>query len=183
MVSVPTLVTLLRGFLVPFFIMAILYKNFKLALFIFFVAAISDALDGYLARKLNQITTLGVILDPLADKALINSGFILLSYVDRIIPVWLTIFVISRDIILLIGGWLLATFGKINRIKPTKIGKATAFSQFLTLLLTLVNTTYGFIPLEFIKILYIITAMLTILSAVSYTAIGIRELSSEEISN
>jgi phosphatidylglycerophosphate synthase len=87
MVNIPNLITLFRAFLVPVFIMAIFYRNFKLALFIFLVAAVSDALDGFLARRLNQVTTLGVILDPLADKALINSGFILLSYVDRIIPV------------------------------------------------------------------------------------------------
>ena len=183
MVNVPTLITLVRGFLVPFFIMAILYKNFKLALFLFLIAAVSDVLDGYLARKFNQITTVGTILDPLADKALINSGFILLSYVDKITPIWLTVFVISRDVILLVGGWLLATFGKVSRIKPTKLGKATAFFQFLSIFLTLLNVSYGILPSWFIKILYIVTALLTISSTVSYTVIGIRELNSEEIPN
>ena len=82
MVNVPNVITLIRGFLVPLFIMAVFYRNFKLALFIFLVAAVSDALDGFLARRLNQVTNLGVILDPLADKELINSGFILLSCLD-----------------------------------------------------------------------------------------------------
>ena len=119
----------------------------------------------------------------MADKALINSGFILLSYVDKITPIWLTVFVISRDVILLVGGWLLATFGKVSRIKPTKLGKATAFFQFLSIFLTLLNVSYGILPSWFIKILYIVTALLTISSTVSYTVIGIRELNSEEIPN
>ena len=183
MVNVPNVITLIRGFLVPLFIMAVFYRNFKLALFIFLVAAVSDALDGFLARRLNQVTTLGVILDPLADKALINSGFILLSYVDRIIPVWLTVFVISRDIIILVGGWLLATFGKISRIKPTLIGKMTAFFQFFTIFITLLNLNYQICPSLCIKIVYMITASLTVLSAVSYSIRGIRELNSEKISD
>jgi cardiolipin synthase len=182
MVNIPNLITLFRAFLVPVFIMAIFYRNFKLALVVFLVAAISDALDGFLARKLNQVTTLGVILDPIADKALINSGFLLLSYVDRIIPVWLTVLVISRDILILVGGWLLTAFGKINRIRPTLVGKLTAFSQFFTLFLTLLNLNFAICFNSCIIVVYAITALLTITSAISYSIRGIRELNSEKVS-
>ncbi|WP_163328170.1 CDP-alcohol phosphatidyltransferase family protein [Desulfurobacterium thermolithotrophum] len=176
MVNIPNVITLIRGFLVPLFIMAVFYKNFKLALIIFLVASISDALDGFLARHLNQVTTLGVILDPIADKALINSGFILLSYVDRIIPVWLTILVLSRDVIILVGGWLLTTFGKINKIKPTMIGKLTAFFQFFTIFLTLLNLNYQICNSFCINVIYGVTALLTVLSAIDYGAKGIQEI-------
>ncbi|TCK06663.1 CDP-diacylglycerol--glycerol-3-phosphate 3-phosphatidyltransferase [Phorcysia thermohydrogeniphila] len=182
MVNLPNLITLFRAFLVPVFIMAVFYRNFKLALAVFLVASVSDALDGFLARRLNQVTTLGVILDPIADKALINSGFILLSYVDRIIPVWLTVLVISRDILILVGGWLLTAFGKINKIRPTLVGKLTAFSQFFTIFLTLLNLNFKVCLSSCIMTAYAITACLTVISAVSYSARGIRELNSEKIS-
>jgi len=182
MVNLPNLITLLRAFLVPVFIMAVFYRNFKLALFIFLIASISDALDGFLARRLNQVTTLGVILDPIADKALINSGFILLSYVDRIIPVWLTILVLSRDILILVGGWLLTVFGKMNKIKPTLVGKLTAFSQFFTVFIVLFNLNFSICFNTCIKITFVATAFLTILSAVSYSIRGIRELNGEKVS-
>ena len=182
MVTVPNLITLFRAFLVPVFIMAVFYRNFKLALIVFLVASVSDALDGFLARKLNQVTTLGVILDPIADKALINSGFILLSYVDRIIPVWLTVLVISRDILILVGGWLLTVFGKINKIKPSLVGKLTAFSQFFTIFLTLLNLNFSICLSSCIMVAYATTACLTVVSAISYSARGIRELNSEKVS-
>ncbi|RUM45420.1 MAG: CDP-diacylglycerol--glycerol-3-phosphate 3-phosphatidyltransferase [Desulfurobacterium sp.] len=182
MVNVPNLITLFRAFLVPVFIMAVFYRNFKLALVVFLVASVSDALDGFLARKLNQVTTLGIILDPIADKALINSAFLLLSYVDRIVPVWLTVLVISRDVLILVGGWLLTVFGKINRIRPTLVGKLTAFSQFSTIFLTLLNLNFSICLGSCITVAYVTTASLTVISAVSYSARGIRELNSEKIS-
>jgi len=158
--------------------MACFYSNFKLAFLLFVVAALSDALDGFLARKLNQVTTVGVILDPLADKALIDSGFFLLSFVDGLIPTWLTVIVLSRDVLLLFGGWLLSAFGKLDRIKPDRLGKLTAFLQFFTLFAVLTNLNFGLVPNYSLKVLFYLTALFTIASAVNYTVKGIRELQS-----
>ncbi|MEO2082783.1 MAG: CDP-alcohol phosphatidyltransferase family protein [Desulfurobacteriaceae bacterium] len=178
MINAPNAVTLLRVFIVPVFIMAIFYRDFKLALFVFLIAALSDALDGFLARRLSQVTAIGVILDPIADKALIDSGFALLSYIDRIIPVWLTVIVLSRDVLLLFGGWLLATFGKLDRIRPTLLGKVTAFSQFFTLFLTLLNLNCSVCSGYCLNGVFSLTGLLTILSAFDYAFRGLREISS-----
>jgi len=80
LVNIPNLITTLRGLSVPVFIMAIHYSKPDLALLIFLLASISDAVDGFLARRLNQVTRVGVIIDPIADKALIDSGFLMLSF-------------------------------------------------------------------------------------------------------
>ena len=179
MVSVPNLITVLRVFLVPVFIMAVFYGKFKIALFTFLVASLSDALDGFLARKLKQVTSLGVILDPLADKSLIDSGYLLFSFYEKVIPVWLTVLVISRDVLILFGGWLLSTFGKFEKIKPTYLGKITAFLQFITILAVLVSVNYGIIGRKGLYILFYLTAVFTVASAVHYTYRGIRELNGE----
>ncbi len=182
MVNLPNGITVLRAFLVPVFIMAVFYGNFKVALWVFLVAALSDAVDGFIARKLNQVTTLGIILDPIADKALIDSAFILLSFKVKVVPVWLTVLVLSRDVLILFGGWLLATFGKLSKVKPTLIGKLTAFSQFATVFLTLVNLNFPICSNICLVTVFSITACLTVASAVSYSLRGIKELNNEEVS-
>jgi len=175
-INVPNLITIGRAFLVPVFIVAIFYSKFREALLVFSVAAVSDALDGFLARKLKQVSRLGVILDPIADKALIDSGYFLLSYSTKEIPVWLTVAVISRDLLILFGGWLISIFGKIERIRPTYLGKATAFMQFLTLFFTLLNLNYGIPSDNILRVMFGTTALLTVTSAVHYSYRGIREL-------
>ena len=179
MINVPNLITVFRVFLVPVFIMAVFYGRFKLALFVFLLASVSDALDGFLARRLKQVTSIGVILDPIADKALIDSGYILFTFVEKLIPVWLTVIVISRDLLIIFGGWLLSVFGKIERIRPSFLGKLTAFLQFVTILAVLIRVNYGIIGVGVLYFLFYLTAFLTIASAIHYTYRGIRELSGE----
>ncbi|WP_456437575.1 CDP-alcohol phosphatidyltransferase family protein [Desulfurobacterium sp.] len=180
MVNIPNLITVVRAFIVPLFIMAVHYSNFKVALILFIIAALSDAFDGFLARRLQQITTVGIIMDPLADKALIDSAFVVLSYIHKIIPPWLTILVISRDVLIIVGGWLLTVFNKVDRIKPILIGKFTAFSQFLTIFFTLLCLNFNNFYLDiFLKFLYPFTGGMTVISGISYVVIGIRELGSE----
>ena len=175
MVNVPNLITIVRVFLVPVFIMAVFYGRFKLALLTFLVAAVSDALDGFIARRLNQVTVVGVILDPLADKALIDSGYVLFTFFKEVVPAWLTVLVLSRDVLLLFGGWLLSVFGKLEKIKPTYLGKVTAFMQFVTVLAVLINVNWGIFTKE-LPILFQLTALFTVSSAIQYTYRGIREL-------
>ncbi len=175
MINIPNFLTAIRGLSVPIFIMAIHYSKLTLALVVFLFASASDAIDGFIARKLNQVTKAGIIMDPIADKALIDSGFIMLSFNKPVIPVWLTIFVISRDILIIIGAWLLATFGKMEKIKPTIIGKLTAFMQFTTILLTLIHINFS-LNLQALRFIFTLTGILTVLSAVDYSLKGIKEL-------
>ncbi|SNR61145.1 CDP-alcohol phosphatidyltransferase family protein [Desulfurobacterium atlanticum] len=177
MVNIPNVITIIRAVLVPVFITALHYKNFKIALIVFLVAAVSDAVDGFLARKLKQITMVGTIIDPLADKALIDSGFVVLSFTHKIIPAWLTILVLSRDTIIIVGGWLLTVLGKIEKIKPILLGKLTSFSQFSTIFFTLLYLNFHSFYLElFLKFLYPFTGGMTAISGISYILKGYREI-------
>ena len=104
----PNRLTIFRIVLVPVFITAVLYHRLNLAFGIFLVAAVTDALDGYLARALNERTKLGAVLDPLADKLLIGSAFVCFSLVTGLpeylkMPVYVPIVVISRDVFILLG--------------------------------------------------------------------------------
>ncbi len=180
MINIPNIITILRAALVPVFITTLHYGKFKVALVIFLIAAISDSIDGFLARKFKQITTIGIIMDPLADKALIDSGFIVLSFSHKIIPPWLTIFILSRDALIIVGGWLFATFGKIEKIKPLIIGKITSFSQFSTIFFTLLYLNFPNFYLDvFLKFLYYFTGGMTMASGATYITVGIREIGND----
>jgi CDP-diacylglycerol--glycerol-3-phosphate 3-phosphatidyltransferase len=132
-------ITILRILLVPFFIVQVLYYmeggleyHRLLAVLAFAVAAISDAVDGYIARHYNQRSELGAFLDPLADKLLLVSGIVLLSlanaYLERL-PLWLGATVISRDVLLLIGVLVLRYIGISISVRPVMVGKAATVLQ------------------------------------------------------
>ena len=99
--TVPNQITFLRLGFLPLFLILILYEKYQWALLVLFVSAASDALDGLLARSLDQKSALGAYLDPIADKLLLSSSFIVLAMAKKI-GWWLTILVISRDVLLLV---------------------------------------------------------------------------------
>ena len=100
--NIPNSLTIFRILLIPVYIGLLVYERFDEALIVLLVAGITDALDGTIARAANQRTRLGAFLDPLADKLLLTSGFITLSSI-HLIPSWVTIVVVSRDAMLLLG--------------------------------------------------------------------------------
>jgi len=137
-------ITILRILLIPFFVVEVLYYvkagnelHRLLAIVSFAVAAICDGVDGYIARRYNQRSELGAILDPLADKLLLVSGIVLLSitwrYFDTI-PLWLTCTIIGRDILILIGLVVIQiTIGKVT-VKPRILGKIATVLQMAVVL-------------------------------------------------
>ena len=134
--SAPNLLTLLRLIFVPFAVIAVLGGHYGWALTIFIVAGISDGLDGLLARLMKQATTLGQYLDPVADKLLLSSMFLVLSSVGEI--KWkVTILVFSRDTIIMIICTLLYATGVMKTFRPSWLGKANTGAQILTVLLVL----------------------------------------------
>ncbi|MGI8965606.1 MAG: CDP-diacylglycerol--glycerol-3-phosphate 3-phosphatidyltransferase [Limisphaerales bacterium] len=150
-------ITIVRILLVPFFVMQLLYYlssgqewHRVLAIFSFAVAALSDGVDGYIARRYNQRSELGAILDPLADKLLLLSGIILLSrnvhpYFERI-PLYLAAIIISRDALVLMGlGLIHYTFGKI-KVQPRLTGKIATVLQMAAVLWTLFQWKKTFLP-------------------------------------
>jgi CDP-diacylglycerol--glycerol-3-phosphate 3-phosphatidyltransferase len=146
--NLPNKITIARFLLVPCFLAAILtLGNRGLALGIFVVAALTDALDGYLARTRGLGTTLGSFLDPLADHLLITTSLIALT-VKGMLPSWLMWAVITRDGILLVGGIVLYTkLGKFERIIPSAWGKLSSFFCLTTVVLALIlNFTPPYLP-------------------------------------
>jgi len=140
--SAPNLLTLLRLIFVPFVVVAIQQQKYGWALAIFVVAGITDGLDGLLARLLKQKTTLGQYLDPIADKLLLSTMFLMLS-ITHLIRWPVTILVFSRDIIILIICTLLYATGALKVFRPSWFGKANTVAQILSVPLALIYQING----------------------------------------
>jgi len=125
---------MLRLFTVPFLVIEILDRHWVLAFVLLWLAGISDGLDGLLARVLKQRTTLGQFLDPIADKALLSTLFLVLTHVG-VIPRYVTVLVFSRDLGILLISTLLYVTNILRDFRPTWLGKINTFLQILTVLL------------------------------------------------
>jgi CDP-diacylglycerol--glycerol-3-phosphate 3-phosphatidyltransferase len=174
-------ITILRILLVPFFIVQMIYYeesgdefNRLLALVSFAVAALSDGLDGFIARRCHQRSELGAVLDPLADKFLLVSGIILLSIKNphlEQIPVWMTGTVVGRDLIILVGLTVIHyTVGKFT-VRPRLIGKVATVLQMVVVLWLLLKWNS-----HWARIWTISAALCTGLSGILYLLDGIRQL-------
>lgn len=140
--TVPNQLTLFRMVLIPFLVVAVLYGRPGWALTIFIVAGLTDALDGIIARRTGQKTALGALLDPLADKFLMTAAFIVLSlpplrslpqfHLDNRLPIWLTVLVIGRDVIIILVALLFNLALNVRRFTPTLPGKFTTVAQIVT---------------------------------------------------
>jgi cardiolipin synthase len=128
--------TLLRLLLAPVVVILLLREQFALLLLLFAVAALSDWLDGYVARRFGMVTRLGGLLDPLADKVLIGATVVALTWVGRL-PLWLTLLVLARDILIVGGAAAYRLLTGQLEMAPTRLGKLNTFLQ-LTLLLAVV---------------------------------------------
>ena len=135
----PNQITLLRLFFVPFIIIALTDGNFGWALVLFVVAGISDGLDGLLARKLNQRTVLGQYLDPIADKLLLSTLFLVLSITHKI-PWKFTVIVFSRDLIILVTCAVLFAATTYRDFRPSVYGKLNTGAQIGAVFFVLLNS-------------------------------------------
>ncbi|HEY8240958.1 MAG TPA: CDP-alcohol phosphatidyltransferase family protein [Kiritimatiellia bacterium] len=187
-VTLATKITILRILGVPVFILLVVYYLHDLAagtdnvhlrigaLVVFVLVALTDALDGYLARSRNEVTELGRVLDPLADKALLLSGTILLTRplmqgLEPHLPLWYSATVISRDVVL-VGGYLVVhhVVGKVV-VWPSIFGKIATFLQMLA-----ITWILGAWPDRYFDYLVIAAAFFTIVSAGQYLFSGVRQL-------
>jgi cardiolipin synthase len=178
--TVPNQITILRLGFLPLFIVSISYENYRWALLILVLAALSDGADGLLARSLNQSSSLGAYLDPLADKLLLSSSFVILAFKHQI-DWWLMIFVLSRDVIMLtVAVVILLTFG-YRPFPPSILGKATTFFQIVMVFAVVLGAAYPDARLGIIKpaLIYAV-ATLTVLSALHYSFSVARNLSNSE---
>jgi cardiolipin synthase len=165
----PNQITLLRLIFVPFIVICVLDGHWHAALVLFVLAGISDGLDGLLARRLHQRTSLGQYLDPIADKLLLSGLFLVLSMVHRI-PWRFTVMVFSRDVYIVVTAALLYAVVNYSDFRPSFFGKANTAAQvgalFFVLVSQVVNspwvnwTRFGLLWLVFV---------LTLLSGIHYT--------------
>jgi len=146
-ITFPNLLTLLRILAVPFFAIAVWYGHMVDACILFVAAGLTDVLDGYLARRFNQKSALGAILDPAADKLLITTAFILLAFPREAwavrIPPWVTILAISRDAVIALAALLAYDPMDPNKFMPSILGKLTTFVELLAISLSLLMNTLG----------------------------------------
>lgn len=161
-----------RLLLTPVFVLAILYYRedhlffANLPLIVFLMAVITDAIDGFIARRYGQTTRLGKVLDPLADKFLLIIAFIALTFTKTIpphlrIPPWVLIIVLTRDIFIIIGASIIYMMFEYIEFKPSSLGKITTFFQMMTILSVLVRFKYSYI-------IWTTAAVFTVLSGIHY---------------
>ena len=164
--TVPNLITTIRIILAPIFIIYLLNDQFLEAIYVFVIAGLSDGADGLIARLFNQKSRLGAFLDPLADKILLVSAFVVLA-VQGHIPSWLAVIVITRDILILLGVLILFLYRGHLKIRPSMLSKITTCLQLGTVFLVLVRNHFSLFS-EYMFLLYWATGMVTILSGLLY---------------
>ena len=169
--NIPNTLTTARIVIIPIFITSIIYKRYDYSLYLFIVAALTDFFDGLFARIQNQKTVFGTFLDPLADKFLLVSSFIVFS-VYGWIPKWLTITVISRDIIIVTGWFLLYFITGNAKVQPSILGKATIWVQSLIIAYILIDINLPALP-DIPPIFFWLTSGITILSGLHYIYRGL----------
>jgi cardiolipin synthase len=184
-------ITVIRILMIPAFVTMAIYYGESIergeplewqrftAIVIFLVAAVSDGLDGYVARRYNQRSALGVILDPIADKGLLLSGIITLSISNwsRVdpeygrFPTWFPVLVITRDAVILVGSAVLHLLNGKVQVKPTWTGKVATFFQMAAI-------GWVMLQLRFFPLIYVVAAagFFTLVSGVIYVTDGFRQL-------
>jgi cardiolipin synthase len=175
--SIPNLITLGRIILVPIVVWAITSGEMRVAFFLFVAAGISDAVDGFLAKRFHMTSELGALIDPLADKALIVSIYVALS-VAGALPVSLVILVVSRDIMIVSGFMLSWVVGKPMPVRPHPVSKANTAAQIVLATLVLAERGFGFDASLASKIIIGLVAILTLLSIGFYLAEWLRHMNS-----
>ena len=175
--SIPNLITLGRILLVPVVVWAI-YTDLPLLAFIFFLAAgVSDAVDGYLAKRFQMSSELGAYLDPLADKTLIVSIYVTLGIAGNI-PVWLVILVVSRDIMIVGAVMLSWVLGSPLKVKPLLVSKLNTAAQIVFASVLLGSLGLHINASGLITVLMLTVAALTLLSIAAYLVGWVRHMNS-----
>lgn len=152
--TAPNQLTLLRLIFVPFVIMNVTDGRYHWALGLFIAAGLSDALDGLLARALHQKTTVGQYLDPIADKLLLSSMFLVLSF-TRDIPWRYTILVFSRDLTILVIAAALYATTNIRDFSPSIYGKMNTVAQVAAIFFVLLSKIHGTDPILFLRMFFL----------------------------
>jgi cardiolipin synthase len=178
--AAPNLLTLLRLFILPYLVIEILDGRYHVAFALFIVAGVSDGLDGLAARLLSQRTRLGQYLDPIADKLLLSTLFLVLTHVG-LVPRYATVLVFSRDLGILVISTLLYVTNTLRDFRPSLLGKLNTLVQIVGVTTVLVMQVWplpGAVP--FRRFLMHSIAVLAPASAAQYAWIVLRRIHSPQ---
>ncbi|MBV9211056.1 MAG: CDP-alcohol phosphatidyltransferase family protein [Acidobacteria bacterium] len=189
-ITLPNLLTMFRMVLVPVFVSLLFYQKFIWALAVFVIAGVTDGLDGLLARRFDQRSQLGTILDPIADKLLLVTSFIVLSLpsispqqqTPRHLPVpfWVTTAVISRDIFIIVGAAAINIVTGFRSFRPSWLGKVNTTVQILSIVSILIAASIpSWISGYYLPTIYVTVFALAVISGAHYVFFVSRLLNEE----
>lgn len=182
-ITIPTLFTILRIFLVPWIVIAMIGQQWGLSFYLFIAAAGTDMIDGALARLWNEKTFLGACLDALADKLLLIACFVTLAFVNSplfSIPGWFVFLVLIKELVMIGGSFVVYLMKGFIEIKPTMLGKLTTFVQICFIVWLFSCYFFNWLP---VKTYYFMLGLLTVLSGaclMHYISIAIRFVKTPE---
>jgi len=177
-ITIPNLLTFLRMALIPVFAILVFYGQFGWALFVFFIAGASDGVDGFVARRFNQQSELGTILDPIADKLLMTTAFIILTLPNIFptephlrhlpVPFWVTAAVIGRDILIIAVAGAIFVISSFRGFKPSWLGKASTVVQIFAVGLVLIAAIFPSLGGFYLPTVYTTVFAFALFSGVHY---------------
>jgi cardiolipin synthase (CMP-forming) len=175
-ITIPNILTFLRMALIPLFASLLYYGSYKWALFVFFFAGVSDGIDGFIARKYNQSSSLGTILDPIADKLLMTTAFILVTLPHVLpednkhfpVPFWVTSAVIGRDILIIAGALAIFIMTNFRGFKPSFWGKLSTVVQINAIGIILIATVFPQGSGYYLPTVYFLVTLLAVISGFHY---------------
>ena len=187
-ITLPNLLTVFRMVLVPIFVTLLFYQRFVLALVVFVIAGITDGLDGLLARRFDQRSQLGTVLDPIADKLMLVTAFVVLSMRSVFpqpvpshlpIPFWVTAAVISRDVFIVVGAAAINVMTGFRGFRPSWLGKLNTTVQIIAVGIIMLAASIPYGTGYYLPTLYVVVFTLTILSGAHYIFFASKLLNEE----
>lgn len=174
--TIPNLITILRFLLVPAVVWAMLLERWDWAFAGFVVAGVSDGVDGFIARQFNQRSELGAYLDPMADKILLVSVFVVLGFIGEL-PLWLVIAAVTRDGLIICAVLLSTVIGNPVEMKPLMVSKANTAIQIVLAAVVLAELTFSMVFGPLRTSLIFMSGLLTVASAAAYLVAWLRHMS------
>lgn len=187
-ITLPNLLTVFRMVLVPIFVTLLFYQRFVLALVVFVVAGITDGLDGLLARRFDQRSQLGTILDPIADKLMLVTAFVVLSMRNVFpqpvpshlpIPFWVTAAVISRDVFIVVGAAAINIMTGFRGFRPSWLGKLNTTVQIIAVGIIMLAASVPYGTGYYLPTLYVLVFTFALLSGAHYIFFASKLLNEE----
>jgi cardiolipin synthase len=174
--TIPNLITILRFLLVPAVVLAMLNMRWDWAFAGFLVAGISDGVDGFIARRFNQQSKLGAYLDPMADKVLLVSVFVVMGFIGQL-PLWLVVTMVSRDALIICAVLLSTVMAHPVEVKPLYVSKANTAAQIVLAAVVLGELALGLHLDPLRPALILLSGVLTVASAAAYLVAWLRHMS------